>query len=88
MVKCLLLLPIILLFVGIAFVFVCLYKLFFINSIPMVDCSYDCLNTPTATIREISTKYQHRIRGSVRLSQGRIKSIEEIYETKNKIIFP
>lgn len=88
MLKCLLLLPIILLFVGIMFVVAYLFKLLFNSTTSIIDCSYECLTASSEVIKEVSTKYAYRIRGSVRLSQGRIKSIEDVKAIKNSIVFP
>lgn len=54
----------------------------------LVDADYNCLNFDSEQIRTISLKYGNRIRGSVRLSQGRLKSVNEMREKENTIIFP
>lgn len=65
-----------------------LLKLLFAKPIPMIDCSYKGLHDDISKIIDASQKYGSRIRGSVRLSQGRIASIEEIKKHENDIVFP
>ncbi len=56
------------------------------QSIVDVDCEY--LNSDCDKIKHVSMKYSNKIRGSVRLSQGRIKSIEELKNKEKNIMFP
>ena len=88
MIKFLLILPLVLLLFSTVIVLVSLFNLFAKNIKPIVDSDYKCLDGPSSLIRDVSTKYAYRIRGSVRLSQGRIKSIDELIEIKSKIMFP
>lgn len=84
----LLLLPILLLFIGIVVLVIYLCKMIFCTTVHINDCSYECLNSDPEKIRQISIKYGKRTRGSIRLSQGRIKSVEEIKQKEKNISFP
>lgn len=85
----LLLLPILLLFIGIVVLVVYLCKMILCSTtININDCSYECLNCEPEKIRQVSIKYGKRTRGSIRLSQGRIKSVEEIKQKEKNISFP
>lgn len=84
----LVLFPMMLAFCGLAFLLVQLFKMIFHNESSIKDNSYDCLNGDSNRIKEISLKYGNRIRGSIRLSQGRIKSLEEMRSKEKNIIFP
>ncbi len=81
-------LPIMLLLIGLFFLLFQLYKMFFCNVSSIKDVAYECLNSDSKKIKEVSMKYRNRIRGSVRLSQGRIKSVEEMLDKEKEIIFP
>lgn len=84
----LLLFPIVLILGGLVFLLAQLFKMLFCNTSSIKDNSYDCLNGDPNRIKEVSMKYGHRIRGSVRLSQGRIKSLEEMQNKEKNIVFP
>lgn len=84
----LMLFPMVLIIGGLVFLLVQLYKMLFCNVSSLKDNSYECLNGDPDRIREVSMKYGNRIRGSVRLSQGRIKSVEEMRTKEQNIVFP
>lgn len=84
----LLLFPIALVLGGLVFLLIQLFRMVFCNESSIKDNSYDCLTGDPNRIKEVSMKYGHRIRGSVRLSQGRIKSLEEMHSKEKNIIFP
>lgn len=78
---------IVLLCLGFLIMFVSFYKEFIKKeSISDTDISY--LNNDTEKIKSTSKKYENRIRGSVRLSQGRIKDMDYIYGIEESIKFP
>lgn len=54
----------------------------------ITDANYKYLNSDSEQIKNVSMKYGARIRGSVRLSQGRIKSMDEIKMKESAIHFP
>ena len=88
MLELLLVLPIALVFVGFVCIGMQFYKLIRGVRMPISEKSYRCLDGDANKIREISQKYSCRIRGSVRLSSGRFKSIEEVKQKEESIIFP
>lgn len=84
----LLVLPIVLVFVGFVCIGIQFYKLMREVRTPISEKAYKCLDGDANKIREISKKYSGRIRGSVRLSCGKFKSIEEVKQREEGIIFP
>ncbi len=88
MFKFMLILPVVLLFIGLVFLAIQLFKVLFRGTESIVDSSYNCLEDSPEKVRIVSRKYGNRIRGSVRLSQGRIKSMSEITAKETNIIFP
>ena len=74
--------------VGLIIAVVSLFKRLYnpTQSVVDVDCNY--LTSDYEQIKLVSKKYSNRIRGSVRLSQGRIKTMNEIRVKENNIIFP
>ena len=84
----LLIVPIILACLGICIAVKELVRLLCCRSISIIDYSCDCLQGNVDKIKSVSMKYGNRIRGSIRLSQGRIKSVEEMRGKEKNIFFP
>lgn len=60
----------------------------FIKKESLSDTDISYLNNDTEKIKSTSKKYGNRIRGSVRLSQGRIKDMNDVYSIEEYIKFP
>lgn len=54
----------------------------------IIDVDVKCLNAETSNIISVTQKYEKKFRGSVRMGQGRIKTVTEEYlELKEKEIY-
>lgn len=73
---------------GLIIAVVSLFKRLYNPTQSVVDVDYNYLTSDYKQVKLVSKKYSNRIRGSVRLSQGRIKSIDEIQVKEKNIIFP
>lgn len=87
MIKFLVYACIVLLCVGFLIMFVSFYREF-IKKKSLSDTDISYLNNNTEKVKLASEKYGKRIRGSVRLSQGRIKDMDDVYSVEEHIKFP
>lgn len=74
--------------IGVVSLIIYIIRIFHNSSVPIVDSNSNHLTSNTDYIKSVSKKYGNRIRGSVRLSQGRIKSVDEIKNKESHICFP
>ena len=88
MIQLIIILPLFVLGGGIVFSLYHLKKIVLKEPQPIEDVSLPPFTNDIDKIRSISKKYSSKIRGSVRLGQGRIKSVDELYKIEKKIFFP
>ena len=81
-------LPLFILGGGIVFSLYHLKKIVLKEPQPIEDVSLPPFTNDIDKIRSVSKKYSSKIRGSVRLGRGRIKSVDELYELEKTIYFP
>lgn len=87
MIESLLILPAVLALIGIACGIVQFCRLFVCTSTPIIDRGYKCLDGDPNKIREVSIRFA-KDRGSIRLSRGNFKSVEEVKSKEKDILFP
>ena len=74
--------------IGLIISIVSLTKILCNRTQSIMDINCECLTSDTDEIKNISVKYSSRVRGSIRINQGRIKSVSEIKMRENTIHFP
>lgn len=80
--------PLLLLIVCVVIMVVEICKIFFGKSRSIEDEVIRYLDDDVDEIRRITKKYNYKVRGSVRMGQGRIKSLQDAYEMEKDIRFP
>lgn len=80
--------PLLLLIVCVGIMVVEICKIFFGKSRSIEDEVIRYLDDDVDEIRRITKKYNYKVRGSVRMGQGRIKSLQDAYEMEKDIRFP
>lgn len=80
--------PLFCLIVGI--IYICYEFITRIRPQNIIDVDVNCLNGEISTIINVTQKYEKKVRGSVRMGQGRIKSFteEEAKLKEKEIYFP
>lgn len=86
MIYFLLLIPLVVVVLGVVLLVV--YFLLMLRSHDIIDVDVNCLSSDINTIKSTTKKYIGKVRGSVRLQQGRIKTKEDAYSKEEKIFFP
>ena len=74
--------------IGLIVSIVSLVKILFNKTQSITDVNCEYLTSDAEEVKNISVKYSSRVRGSVRINQGRIKSVSEIKMRENTIHFP
>lgn len=80
--------PLLLLIVCVVIMVVEICKIFFGKPRSIEDEVIRYLDDDVDEIRRITKKYNYKVRGSVRMGQGRIKSLQDAYEMEKDIRFP
>lgn len=80
--------PLLLLIVCVVIMVVEICKIFFGKPRSIEDEVIRYLDDDVDEIRRITKKYNYKARGSVRMGQGRIKSLQDAYEMEKDIRFP